>query len=323
LRILFIIAGVLLVIVGVACTAPSFVTYRSLDSDGYINGSGRMTTRSAALVTATAQFKEVTEEEVEQGRTGGDTILRIRAERADGGEVVVGVASAAALDSLLVTGSYEIVNDLDFEPFRYSGVGLRGVQPLARPEAGLFAAYAAGTGAQEITWTVEAGEWQAVIMNADGSPGVEVDVRFGARFPYLRGWAIAGMVVGGAIPCSDCSSSPFSSGRGETKSTVKSSRLNQLGPDHHLVGRRLTGPRAPRLDAVADLFVVGGFGGLHVRYRVPPHVRVHSRNVEPERDHLHQAHRPVVLRVRVEAAFAPGHHLEVVERFGGPASSER
>jgi hypothetical protein len=199
LRILFILAGIVLVIVGVACAAPSLVTYRSLDSDGYINGSGRMSTRSAAFVTATAQFKEVTEEEVEEGRTGGDTILRIRAERPDGGDVVVGIASAQAMEALLVTGSYEVVSDLDFEPFRYSGVALRGVQPLARPEAGLFAAYAAGPGRQEITWTIEPGEWQALIMNADGSANVEVDVRFGARFAYLRGWAIAGMIIGGAI----------------------------------------------------------------------------------------------------------------------------
>ncbi|WP_343392938.1 hypothetical protein [Candidatus Amarobacter glycogenicus] len=35
-----------------------------------------------------------------------------------------------------------------------------------------------------------------MIMNADGQPGVDVDVRFGVRFPYLRGFAIAGMVIG-------------------------------------------------------------------------------------------------------------------------------
>ena len=199
MRLLFVIAGVILILGGVACAAPSVVAYRSLDSDGYVNGNGRMTTRTAALVTDTAQFKKITEKEVEEGRTGGDVLLRISAERLDGGDVIVAVGTNEALQALLVTGSYEVVNDLEFEPFGYSGVALRGRDPLNQPEEGLFAAYAAGPGRQEVIWTIEAGDWRVLVMNADGSPDVEVDVRFGARFPHLRGWAIAWMIAGSVL----------------------------------------------------------------------------------------------------------------------------
>jgi len=199
LRILVIIAAVVCVLFGGLCGAPSLVTYRALDSDGYINGDGRMTTGAAAFVTGTAQFEEVSEEEVEEGRTGGKVHLRISAERVDGGDVTVAIGSASAIQAVLTGGSHEIVDDLEFEPFEYRGVVVGGARPLRVPEEALFDAYASGPGAQEITWAVEPGEWRAIIMNADGSANVDVDVRFGARFPYLRGFAIAGMVIGGSL----------------------------------------------------------------------------------------------------------------------------
>ena len=199
MRIFFIIVALIMILAGVACAAPSLATYRALDSDGYISGQGRMTTGSAAFVTRTAQFKEITEKQVEENRVGGDTILKIRAERVDGGEVAVGIAPAADLEAYLVRGSGETVDDLDFEPFGYRGVVVGGGRELPRPDPALFVAFASGPGAQEVRWTVQPGEWRAVIMNADGSPGVDVEARFGARFPYLRGFAIAGMVIGGTV----------------------------------------------------------------------------------------------------------------------------
>ncbi len=199
MRIFLILISFVLILLGGACTVPSFVTYRALDSDGYVTGEGRMTTTSAAFVTETAQFKRITEEEVEENRVGGDTVLRIRAERPDGGDIVVAIGSTAAIQSFLVRGSAETVNDLDFDPFEYRGVVTGGGRPLPAPDEALFVEFASGPGQQEVEWTVQAGEWRAIIMNADGSPGVDVDVRFGVRFPYLRGFAIAGMIIGGAL----------------------------------------------------------------------------------------------------------------------------
>lgn len=196
MRILFIIIAVLLVIAGGACAVPSAVTYRALDSGGFINGSGHMSTDTAALVTNTAQFREVTEKEVEEGRAGGKVRLRFEAERSDGGDVLVAVGSADAIQALVVTGSYEIVDSLQFDPFDYRGVARGGRNELAPPEDGLFVTVASGPGHQEVVWTIVPGAWRAIIMNADGSAGVDVDVRFGARFPYVRGFAIAGMVIG-------------------------------------------------------------------------------------------------------------------------------
>ncbi|MBK9341725.1 MAG: hypothetical protein IPN07_01485 [Dehalococcoidia bacterium] len=196
MRIFLSIVAVLFILGGGACAVPSLVTYRALDGEGYISGSGAMSTSTAAFVTGTAEFEEVSQDEVEESSPGGSVRIRIAAERTDGGEVLVAVGSAEAVQALVVRGSHEIVNGLEFEPFDFDGVAVGGTRPLAIPEAGLFAVSSSGPGRQEITWTVASGEWRAVIMNADGRPGVDVDVRFGVRFPYLRGFAIAGMVIG-------------------------------------------------------------------------------------------------------------------------------
>jgi len=199
MRIFLTIVAVLFILGGGACALPSVITYRAIDGDGYVNGSGGMSTATAALVTGTAQFEEVTEAEVDEGRTGGEVRIRISAERNDGGDVFVAIGSAEAIQAFVLRGSHEVLSDLKFDPFDYRGVSVGGTRALTAPDAGLFAVSAGGAGRQEITWTVEPGEWRAIIMNSDGSPGVDVDVRFGVRFPYLRGFAIAGMIIGGAL----------------------------------------------------------------------------------------------------------------------------
>jgi hypothetical protein len=48
-----------------------------------------------------------------------------------------------------------------------------------------------------MTWKVREGDWSVVIMNADGSAGVDAGVRAGADLPFLApaGW----ITLGGGI----------------------------------------------------------------------------------------------------------------------------
>jgi len=46
-----------------------------------------------------------------------------------------------------------------------------------------WVASVAGTGVQTLDWTIESGDWTAVIMNDDASSGVTADVAFGAAPP--------------------------------------------------------------------------------------------------------------------------------------------
>ena len=152
-----------------------------------------MTTAAAAFITDTAEFESI---DSEAGSRAGTVKLRIGAERTDGAPVFIGIATDQATTDYVSQGSYATVRDVQFGPFRYTSVVQGGTRALPAPDADMFVTSAAGAGKQELTWPVSAGRWRAVVMNADGSPGVDVRVSFAVKFPYLRGFAIAGMVIG-------------------------------------------------------------------------------------------------------------------------------
>ena len=69
--------------------------------------------------------------------------------------------------------------------------------PAAPETKGFWVASVSGSGEQALDWTIESGEWALVIMNADGSPGVSADVRFGVATPsVLFPIGLASLVVG-------------------------------------------------------------------------------------------------------------------------------
>ncbi len=58
-----------------------------------------------------------------------------------------------------------------------------------------------GATTQDLTWTLQSGRWAVAVMNADGSPGVQVSatagVRTGALWPIVLGMLGAGLVLAG------------------------------------------------------------------------------------------------------------------------------
>ncbi len=69
--------------------------------------------------------------------------------------------------------------------------------PTAPGTKDFWLASVSGSGEQTLDWTIQPGEWAAVIMNADGSLGVSADVRFGVLAPsILLPLGLASLVVG-------------------------------------------------------------------------------------------------------------------------------
>src|SRR5690606_37876625 len=75
-----------------------------------------------------------------------------------------------------------------------------------------WVAQASGPGTQTLEWEAESGRWAVVLMNADGSPGVQSAVEMGGRsdlLPVLIGVLLAGglgillvgiaLILGGAL----------------------------------------------------------------------------------------------------------------------------
>ena len=133
----------------------------------------------------------------------GSVTVRIVAASAGGGGVFVGVGRHDDVDRYLAASAHDEVTDVSFGPFearyRHQSGEVRPAPPTAQP---FWAASASGPGRQTLTWEVESGEWDVVIMNADAAPGVTVDVQVGARtgllLPIGIGLLLAGLAVGAA-----------------------------------------------------------------------------------------------------------------------------
>jgi hypothetical protein len=113
--------------------------------------------------------------------------------------VFVGIARTDEVTSYLSGVDHTILTDMDYDPFEAS-YSRRGGDSKPAPPADqrIWAASTQGSGSQTLTWDVEDGDWSVVVMNADGSPGVQVDVSAGAKVPYLTGigWGALGGGVG-------------------------------------------------------------------------------------------------------------------------------
>ena len=131
-----------------------------------------------------------------------DLDLRITARSlTPGADLFIGVAPAEALSSYLDGVAHDQVIGIS-EP--RSGVSRAAV--LRRSPGGatvgaptgetFWATSATGTGEQRLTWEVTGGSWAVALMNADGSPGVDVSSTIGVRAGFLLPLALLLMGLG-------------------------------------------------------------------------------------------------------------------------------
>jgi hypothetical protein len=169
------------------------------DDDGYIN------TRTERFHASTAALR-TDNLDVELGGTGrvfGSDLygkVRLRVTPRNDKDVFVGIARTRDVTRYLRTTAHTRVTDIDYHPFHAdyatSGGAPRAPVPVTR---NMWAAQAHGHGAQTLTWDVSDGGWSVVVMNADGSPGVDAGVRAGANAPFLNAAAWAAIGTGGVL----------------------------------------------------------------------------------------------------------------------------
>jgi hypothetical protein len=123
--------------------------------------------------------------------------LRITAESSE--PLFIGIARTDEVERYLAGVSYDEVTDVRVDPVsltteRHAGT----LDPAVPTSQGIWAASVQGSGAQTLDWDAEGGDWSVVVMNADGSAGVDAEVRFGAHIPHLT-WIGIGGVIGGSL----------------------------------------------------------------------------------------------------------------------------
>jgi hypothetical protein len=161
------------------------------DDDGYFSTDPKQLQSPAFAVTS---------EEIDLGEAdwAPDEILGdIRIQVDSEGPVFVGIGADEDVDAYLGGVASDELTGFDGDDPEFSQHP--GRAPATPPGAQNFwAAWAAGSGEQSLTWDADFGSWTAVLMNADGGPGVDVEAEAGIKLDWAI-WAGLGMFVTGLL----------------------------------------------------------------------------------------------------------------------------
>jgi Domain of unknown function (DUF4389) len=203
-RVLLLIAGVFLGLIGAACaTGGAILTVgvtTQRDDEGFFSTSEERYETQTAAVTST---------EIDLGRPGPDqwwsrrelATVRLRATSSKEAPLFVGIGSEADVEQYLSGVPHDEVDNIGFDPFKvtYRPQNTDGsTRPTAPAEQTFWVAQVSGSSTQTLTWNLEPGRWAIVVMNADGSVGVSADIEVGGKFDLIVAVAV-GLLVGGLI----------------------------------------------------------------------------------------------------------------------------
>jgi len=200
-RVVALVLGCLLLLPGIALVAAGGLllwAHGVHRSDGFVfSPEDRLSTSTHALFSDRIDL-----------RTGVDWLpvetsvgdARVEVTPAADGAVFVGVARAGDVDAYLHGVSRTHVDALGFDSPAGSDDQIPGDAPAGLPaEQDFWIAQASGPGTQQVTWPAGDRDWVFVVMNANGSAGIDVDGRIGAEFPALGTVAWAVLIVGAGV----------------------------------------------------------------------------------------------------------------------------
>jgi hypothetical protein len=125
---------------------------------------------------------------------------RVRVNADSSKPLFIGIARSDDVERYLAGVAYDEVTDLDIERFSITTERHPGVLDPADPASQTFwEASVQGTGPQTLAWDGGYGQWSVVVMNADGGPGVDAELNFGAHVPWLNWVAVGGYIGGGLL----------------------------------------------------------------------------------------------------------------------------
>jgi len=197
-RIALIVTGALAALVAsvlLAGGAAALYGQVQKDDDGYLTSEAhRFDTGTRALATDNLDIDLGAADSLadDLGR------VKIEAQSNDGKPLFVGIGRTSDVERYLNGVPHSTVHDVEDGPFdsfhaettRHAG----NRHPVAPEHAGIWAASSEGTGKQATDIDFREGNWSVVVMNADGSLGVDADISAGASLPFLDelGWTAIG-----------------------------------------------------------------------------------------------------------------------------------
>ena len=174
--------AVLLALAGLAVLAGIALAVVFRGGNSLASGPQPVTSSTRAVVSAVAQI-----DGADEGASGlGRARTQIDVTARDGQRgVFVGVAPAADVERYLAGADADLVTDVRLQPFRLTTRHRPGTGAVPAPGSQSFwlARAQADSGTARLTWPARDGDYRMVIMNADASPGVDVDARFAFVLP--------------------------------------------------------------------------------------------------------------------------------------------
>ncbi|BCW73265.1 hypothetical protein NicSoilB8_43090 [Arthrobacter sp. NicSoilB8] len=116
-----------------------------------------------------------------------------------GKEIFIGIAPQADVAAYMAGVRHTEIVDVRADPFRVIYREVPGANAPSDPaRQNFWAATATGPGQQELAWDLRSGTWAVVVMNADASAPVAVNLQAGARSDLL--WPVfIGLLIGGVV----------------------------------------------------------------------------------------------------------------------------
>jgi hypothetical protein len=193
--------GVLAVLVGAALFwGATTVLVGDRDAEGfYMSESYAFEVPTRAIVSA--DVRALTD--VPAGFTSGIADpgeLRIRSTTASPEGLFIGIATTVDADHYLGKVPLHEVTALDFDGSSIAEVEFEAQQATGVPappgDSAIWVAWTASDQSQTLDWEIEPGDWTAVVMNSDGSFGIDADLAVGAGYGGTAALAWPVAVIG-------------------------------------------------------------------------------------------------------------------------------
>jgi hypothetical protein len=201
-RIVLLVFGIIVIVIAiglvVAGSGALWANAALTDDDGYYTTRTlRLSSDSYAIVTEPA--------EVDLGSAWAWDWSRLVSFKVEGRNmdpakgIFIGVAEEQDVLSYLSDVEYDELVDFQIDPDEFSYWNYPGSAAPAPPTTQAFWSESAhGPGTQELQWTLESGTWSLVLMNEDGSQGVDLRGVVGVKIPWVFGLGL-GLLIGGIV----------------------------------------------------------------------------------------------------------------------------
>jgi hypothetical protein len=187
------VTGAVLAVLGLLAAAAAIGLLAVFGTSGRLDtGPQTIATSGSAVVSDVARLQH----SGQVGQVTGPPTLRLSAVPGPASAAVfIGIGPAADVDRYLAGVAVDEVTDLTLEPFRLSVQRHAGSAAAAPPGSQSFWVASAGSPTTaRLTWPVADGDYRLVVMNTDGTAGVDSRTELQLTLPHAFPIAISVLI---------------------------------------------------------------------------------------------------------------------------------